>query len=125
MSLPHMSFNNEELPKKYPDVLIAIKHIEENYTRNISLKELSTVSHTSISALGRHFRSAFNMTPCQYIKIRRITNAAYLLKNGCSVTDAAIKSGYNDYSRFIAVFKQYYNVTPLKYQKNNTGDKYD
>lgn len=105
--------------KRYPDVVIALNYINENFMDTINIKTLAEKSYVSVSTLERHFLTVFGMSPIQYVRQQRIMHAAELLKSGESITDVAMKCGFNDYSRFIAMFKQHYGITPLRYQKVN------
>lgn len=105
--------------KRYPDVVIALNYINENFMDTINIKTLAEKSYVSVSTLERHFLTVFGMSPIQYVRQQRIMHAAELLKSGERITDVAMKCGFNDYSRFIAMFKQHYGITPLRYQKVN------
>ncbi len=105
--------------KQYSDVVIALNYINENFMDTINIKTLAEKSYVSVSTLERHFLTVFGMSPIQYVRQQRIMHAAELLKSGESITDVAMKCGFNDYSRFIAMFKQHYGITPLRYQKVN------
>jgi len=39
------------------------------------------------------------------------------LRNGASVAEAALKSGFSDYSNYIQLFKKQFGITPLCYRK--------
>lgn len=113
----HAKKENFKDTKRYPDVVLALNYINEYFTDSIDIKALAEVSHVSVSTLERHFSTVFSMSPSQYVRQQRIMYAAELLKEGESITEVAMKCGFNDYSRFIAMFKQHYGTTPLKYQK--------
>ena len=51
------------------------------------------------------------------IRIIRLEGAASMLRNGCNVTDAAAKAGFDNPKYFSTVFKKYFGVSPSKYQK--------
>ena len=51
---------------------------------------------------------------------KQLANAAKLLSEGHSVTDAAEMSGFADCSNFILLFKKAYKITPLQYKKSAT-----
>ena len=61
------------------------------------------------------------MTPSDYLRKRRLSHAAELLAGGSSVMEACLQSGFSDNSRFIALFKRYYGMTPLNYKKQTGG----
>lgn len=108
----------------YPhDVYDVLDYINFNFTEQISISDLAKKAHVSLSSLERHFFEALRMTPSAYLKNKRLSNAAEMLYNGASVTDACYKSGFSDQSKFINLFKKNYGFTPLQYKKNVAGDK--
>ena len=112
-------FKNNDNAKTLPeDVLIAINYINKNLTEKISLEKLADTSNVSINSLERHFVAALNMTPFTYIQKKRLAYSAKLLISGKSVLDACYDSGFTDYPHYIALFKKYYGLTPLKYKKS-------
>ena len=103
----------------YPDdIVYAINYINNNFTEKISITELAQKTHMSVNTLERRFSDVLGMPPSVYIKNKRLANSIKLLSDGCSVTEAAEKSGFADYSGFIALFKKTYGITPLKYKKS-------
>lgn len=95
----------------------AIDYINKNISQNFTIREIADNCHISIATLERCFTQAFGMSPTFYLKKKRLANAAKLLSDGFSVTEASYMSGFSDCSSFIAIFKKEYNITPLKYQK--------
>ena len=64
----------------------------------------------------REFRRYFGTSPLDYIKQKRIENAARLLESGlCSVTDAALQSGFESLSYFSAEFRRMMGKSPSEY----------
>lgn len=73
---------------------------------------------------GVHFRSEFrkywSASPIEYLKSRRIELAKKLLGSGlCTVTDAAMSSGFDSVSYFSSEFKRITGVTPSDYAKKD------
>ena len=105
----------------YPaDVISAINYINSHFMDNITVGEMAIACNASISTLERHFMKTLNSSPAEYIKKKRLANAIKLLSMGCTVSEASSKSGFPDYSNFIALFKKNYGITPLKYKKNKS-----
>ena len=71
----------------------------------------------SSATLTRWFRKYLHSSPRDYIESLRLSHAAALLSNGRSVTEACMRSGFSDCSRFILLFKKKFGETPLKYKK--------
>ena len=58
------------------------------------------------------------LTPNEYIKPKRMQRAAELLQDQViTVAEVAYKVGFSDPLYFGRCFKQYYGVTPSKYQR--------
>ena len=96
-----------------------LAHINQNYNKDISLKELAEniffMNHTYLSHLIRE-KTGKNYS--SYLRELRIRHAKELLRDpNLSITDVASFSGYNDSSQFIQVFKKEVGITPKKYQE--------
>jgi len=100
-----------------PDIICALNHINKNFAQEISIADIAKEANVSINTLERHFQQIFNQSPSAYIRKKRLANAARLLSEGKTVTEASEESGFSDYSNFIALFRKTYGITPLKYKK--------
>ena len=99
-------------------IIKAINCINNNLSRNISVTEIARECNVSVNTLERRFLRELNISPSAYIRKKRLANAAKLLSEGHSVTEAAELSGFADCSNFISNFKKTYQITPLKYKKH-------
>lgn len=64
------------------------------------------------------FNNDLNITVYEYIKRCKIDRAKYLLKNSdMYIIEIDNEVGYENLSKFTALFKIYNNMTPLKYRK--------
>lgn len=97
----------------------AIAYINANFSENISLETIAGELYISVNQLCRVFKKNLGTTVTKYIAGKRISEAKKLLKNGCSVSDAAQMSGYHDYANFIRAFKKSVGVSPGKYALHN------
>ena len=102
-------------PQKVLDIL---NHIDAHYKEIRTSAELAKAFFISESTLNRLFRSYVGMTVSQIVEARRLSNAEKLLRGGASVTDACFSSGFGDCSRFIALFRNTFGVTPLRYKRS-------
>ncbi len=100
------------------EITAALNKINTEFSQSISVSELANSMHMSINTLERHFKKQIGITPREYIYQRRISNAASMLAFGSSVIEACEKSGFSDYSHFIALFKKRFGMTPLQYKKH-------
>lgn len=75
----------------------------------------------TVNTLERHFRLKIGISPYSYIQNCRFSNVIAILETGGTVTDAAMESGFSDYSHFIASFKKRYGKTPFSSQVIQTA----
>ncbi|MBQ8658757.1 MAG: helix-turn-helix domain-containing protein [Clostridia bacterium] len=94
-----------------------VTYINQNLTQKITIKELADAVHVSVNTLERHFFEAFKITPRTYIQQKRLLMAEKLLRNGSSVLNSCLDSGFSDYPHFIVLFKKHFGLTPLQYKK--------
>jgi len=99
------------------DLRVAVDFINTNFTRNIRVEDVAETAHMTVNTLERRFKSKIGLSPYAYIQNCRFSNAVSILENGGTVTQAALDSGFPDYSHFIAMFKKRYDKTPLQFKK--------
>ena len=99
----------------------AIIFINENLTEELSLDIIAKNSYVSVNQLSRLFKLTLGTTVNKYIVGKRITFAKKLLNNGLSVSDAAYRCGFRDYSNFIRTFNTYVGMPPGRYKNIAKG----
>lgn len=104
----------EKLPS---DVIAALLYMDEHLTEDFDMQILAQKSGVSIRTMERHFRQALGALPMDTLRRKRLFVSIGHLRNGETVANAAIKSGFSDYSAFIQLFKKHFGITPLKYKK--------
>lgn len=109
--------STEQLPGLPRDVLLALQYMDEHLADELDIRALANAAFVSVNTLERHFRQALQDTPFRILRKKRLFAATRLLRTGNAVYDAATKSGFNDYSHFIVLFRKQFGVTPLQYQK--------
>lgn len=121
-----MLINDATAPEKtvswYPDIIVnAMSYINDNLQYPISVGEISKEVNVSVNTLERYFMRYLNVSPTAYIRKMRLSNAAKLLYEGCTVTEASEKSGFPNCSAFISQFRKIYGQTPYAYKKLFAG----
>lgn len=106
--------------KKYSAERIkqSLVYIEENFSGEINLAELSKQSSMSPNYFCKVFKDITGQTPTEYIATFRIDMACEMLLMGKSVTETSLDCGFNDLSYFIHIFKRHKGISPKKYSQN-------
>ena len=93
-------------------------YVNEHISSSLSVSELCSHFHLSRSELYHLFREYFSLTPAEYVKNRRLSYAARLLRTtNLSVKAVAESCGIFDYNYFSKVFKRTFGISPTQYRK--------
>lgn len=101
-------------------IVNAIKYINKNFNKELSLEIVAKNSYISVNELCRLFKKHTGTTVTRYIMSRRITEAKKILKNGASVSEAQERCGFSDYASFIRAFKRAVGMSPGQYKKSES-----
>jgi len=97
-----------------------LSFIQNNYSRKISLSELAQVANLSEGHFCRFFKQMANKSPVDYINYYKVNRAAkLLLESDMRIIDAAMEVGFDNFSYFTNIFKQYMHCTPSEYRKKD------
>lgn len=95
-----------------------LSYLEENFTKQISLKDISQRFNFSEKYLSRYFRQKFRINLVHYINHLRIKKATNLLETtDHPITEIAFLSGFQDVSYFVRSFHNSTGKSPLQYRK--------
>lgn len=96
----------------------AIAYIDSRFYEKIKIEDLVGITHLSRSLFSAEFKSYTGMSAIEYVTIRRIEKAMYLLKNtSMSVSTISQECGFTNLSNFNRLFKKITKITPKEYQK--------
>jgi AraC family transcriptional regulator len=96
----------------------AIKYVQENIHRNLTIRELADKACMSEPNFFRCFKQQYGITPVEYINQQRIQLSMRLLNNTAySISDICFACGYNNLNYFLKVFKKATGDTPASYRK--------
>ncbi|MCY6959669.1 AraC family transcriptional regulator [Clostridium brassicae] len=91
----------------------AIDYIEQNLDGDISYKEAAKIACCSTNYFQRMFAYVTGITLVEYIRRRRITQAAFELQTkDIKVLDIAMKYGYTSPTAFNRAFQSVHNINP-------------
>jgi len=97
----------------------ALRYIEANLTNEIDASEVAKCALCSEYHFKRMFSFLAGITLSEYIRKRRLTLAAFELKNSdLKVIDVAMKYGYNSPDSFTRAFHIFHGITPSEARNN-------
>lgn len=98
----------------------AIQYIERNYSRNLTISQLSHYIGINRKYLCQLFNKYLDRTPQQFLIDYRMDKASYLLKNtNLYVGDIARSVGYEDPLQFSKMFKKVKGISPKHYREKS------
>lgn len=93
----------------------AVAYIEANLCDELDMGELARITCVTADSFTRFFGYMCGVTLKEYIRRRRLTLAAYELRNSdIKVIDVALKYGYNSADAFAKAFSRQHGVTPTQ-----------
>ncbi len=81
-------------------------HLERHYHTSIDLDQIAAELGLTKGYVCRVFKQHTGTTIINYVNQLRCRHAIELVEQGCSVTQAALQVGFNDYNYFSRVFKK-------------------
>lgn len=94
-----------------------IKYISDNYSKKITLNDVSGVACMTTNSFCRFFKKMTNKSFTQFLNEVRIRNASRLLvQENVSVSSVCYAVGYNSITNFNKQFKQIMGTTPKNYR---------
>lgn len=109
--------HTENIARLPSDVILTMRFMDEHLSEDLDVKTVAAAGNVSLTTLERHFREAFRATPFAILRKKRLFYSMEQLRSGASVAEAALKSGFSDYSNYIQLFKKQFGMTPLQYKK--------
>ncbi|MCR4689791.1 MAG: response regulator [Lachnospiraceae bacterium] len=98
----------------------ARSYIDENYSRDISLEEVSRNADISAYYFSKLFKEGTGVTFIEYLTKVRIEKAKQLIAAGeLSMKEICQQVGYSDPNYFSRIFKKNVGVTPTEYKEKD------
>ena len=94
-----------------------LNYINDNYNKNLSLKETSEKFYLSYYYLSRLFKEVTGFTFVAYVNIIRVNKAKLLIDETDEKLEAISEIvGFGSQKQFVRVFKTLYGISPSKYR---------
>ena len=102
-----------------------MRFIQTNYSKVISLRDLTECARLSRSRLRALFRVQTGLSPAKYLKEIRIRRAAQLLMGDdlLSIKEVMARVGLTDKSNFTRSFKGVFGVAPSEYRQSQVTER--
>lgn len=96
-------------------IAFVIQHLRTNITDPIRIAELAELVNMSESSLFYHFKAVTGMSPLQYCKRLRLTEARQImLSEGADAASTAYRVGYESASQFSREYARLFGTSPRK-----------
>ena len=97
---------------------VIYKHINENFKDHISLDEVSELVSMTVPAFCRYFKKTTGKTFTKLVNEYRVVHATKLLaESNMSIADISFECGFNNFSHFNKLFKEFTGKSASKYRK--------
>lgn len=104
-------------PQDSAKIDIIFKHINGNFQRQISLEEIADKVSMTVPAFCRYFKKATGKTFTKLVNEYRVVHATKLLSESqTSITDICFECGFNNFSHFNKLFKEFTGKSASKYR---------
>ncbi|WP_315116367.1 response regulator [uncultured Clostridium sp.] len=98
----------------------AIQFINDNYSKEITLEDISSYVHLNPQYFSRFFKSKVNINFVDYLsKVRIEKSKTQLIDSDKNIGYIALNVGFADSAYFSKVFKKITGVSPYKFRKDN------
>ncbi len=91
-----------------------ISYLNDNLADDITLDQLSQHFCISKHYLNRAFKKAAGTTVFDYLIHKRVIHARQLIINGATASEAALQSGFRDYSVFYRAYRKHIGHSPIE-----------
>lgn len=106
------------------DILLQVlEYMEKNIIEGLSVEKVSIISGYSKWHLQRLFKHYFGMTLGTYIRHRKLSRSAILLKqHQGNILDVALASGFASQQCYTRAFKRFFGETPNSFRNSRGWD---
>lgn len=100
-------------------ILPAIEYMQKHLSYSITLEQLASTCHLSISQFRKTFNQSMAEPPSRYLNRLRLQHACQLLKTTeDTIETIAEKTGYHEPASLAKAFRKHLGIAPGKYRKS-------
>jgi AraC-like DNA-binding protein len=104
-------------PRPHPAMRAVRDYLHAHSADPVTLRALADVAGLSSFYTVRLFQATFGISPLAYLAVLRVHRAQALIRDGASIAQAALDSGFHDQSHLTRFFKRVSGMTPGVYAK--------
>lgn len=110
-------FAFETEPQDSAKIDMIYKYINDNFSRHISLEEIADTVSMTVPAFCRYFKKVTGKTFTKLVNEYRVVHATKLLSESqISIADVSYECGFNNFSHFNKLFKEFTGKSASKYR---------
>lgn len=110
-------FAFETEPQDSAKIDIVFKHVNQNFKEHISLDEIAEKVSMTVPAFCRYFKKVTGKTFTKLVNEYRVVHATKLLSESqMSIADVSFECGFNNFSHFNKLFKEFTGKSASKYR---------
>ena len=110
-------FAFETIPQDTNKIEVIYNHINEHFREHISLDEISSLVSMTVPAFCRYFKKSTGKTFTKLVNEYRVVHATKLLaESNSTITDVSFECGFNNFSHFNKLFKNFTGKSASKYR---------
>jgi len=95
------------------------KHVDQNYSEEISLEKAAQIAATEKTYFSTFFRKKVGITFTDWLRRLRVAKAIEIMKTrNESICDIAFEVGFGDLRTFERAFKRYTNLTAREFKQS-------
>lgn len=109
----------ETKPQDSTKIDTIYKHINNNFKDHISLEEIADKVSMTVPAFCRYFKKSTGKTFTKLVNEYRVVHATKLLSESqMTITDICFECGFNNFSHFNKLFKEFTGFSASTYRNN-------
>lgn len=113
--LDEIIINKDEFSQYSPIINRAIEYINNNYDKEVSIKEFCKEINIHPTYFGRKFHLELGCTFSNYLnKVRSDKARELILNTDKKIADISLEVGYLDISHFYKIFKKNFGIPPAR-----------
>ena len=122
LSMFYLDYTNRQNTASYRRLLDAKEYMEQHFAEPVRLELLAKRCDMSVTNFRREWKKQYGETPLQYRDSVRLYYAKEYLRSGYyTVSETAVRCGFEDVSYFVRFFRKHTGVTPGSYREMLNG----